>query len=331
LIGNKDMKTILVTGGSGFAGQHLIEMLSKEPCDIHVIDRTRIAACGENRKTIKITNHLIDLEQPERLRECIRKINPQEVYHLAGRANVKSSWFGEAETYKTNVIGAINLLTALRDTAQEADTLVISSGEVYGLVPDNQQPITESRLPAPRSPYAASKYCQEIACSQIAHSLNGKVVIARPFNHIGPGQRLGFVTADFACQVAKIENGQQEPVIRVGNLNAQRDFSDVRDTVNGYINALRNGETGQVINVSSAKSGRVKDFLAFFLSQSSKSISIEIDKERFRPVDVPMLTGSHDLLTRISGWKPERDILDTLREILDYWRHHVADQSNNLE
>ncbi|MCD4653869.1 GDP-mannose 4,6-dehydratase [bacterium] len=324
-------KPILITGGTGFAGRHLITALQKSDCSIHTIDCTRIAAPGENWQKNKVTNHLIDLTHPEGLLDLIKKIRPREIYHLAGRANVKHSWHGEGDTYRVNVIGAVNLMTAIRDADLDTDVLIISSGEVYGLVTKNEQPITESRLPVPRSPYAASKYCQEIACSQIARTLKGKVVIVRPFNHIGPGQRLGFVTADFANQIAQIEKGLQKPVIRVGNLEAQRDFTDVRDTVNGYIHALHSGQSGDIINVCSSRSYKIMEFLKYFLNQSTIDIEVEVNSDCFRPADIPLLQGSHQYLTDISGWQPETDIFETLLQILNYWRGQAFAAELNSE
>ncbi|MBN1295356.1 GDP-mannose 4,6-dehydratase [bacterium] len=324
-------ETILITGGTGFAGRHLIKALEKPGRVIHVIDRTRIAARGEYWADAGMQLHMMDLTHPEGLRELVGRIRPTRVFHLAGRANVKHSWHGESETYTANVIGAVNLLCALRDTDCEADTLIVSSGEVYGWVSEDDQPIDETRMPSPRSPYAASKYCQEIACLQIARSLKGKVVVVRPFNHIGPGQRLGFVTADFANQVARIENGRQLPVIRVGNLESRRDFTDVRDTVAGYIEALACGQPGDVINVCSGHAFRIQDFLDYFLEKSRCRITVEVDPNRFRPADVPLLTGNPARLERISGWAARRSITDTLDEILDYWRFHVDDTDTTDE
>lgn len=325
----QNQRTILITGGCGFAGRHLIKALEKSGASIHILDRTRIAAPGESWTAGEVHTHLADLTHPEGLRERIARIRPDDIYHLAGRANVKHSWHGESETYTVNVIGAVNLLCAVRDNGLESRVLIISSGEVYGLVPESDQPIKEHCNPRPRSPYAASKYCQEIAALQLAQSLSGKVVIARPFNHIGPGQRLGFVTADFAYQVARIEKGLQEPVIRVGNLDARRDFTDVRDTVSGYIQALEHGRDGDVVNVCSSKVFRIRDFLEFFLERSPVDISVEVDPERFRPADVPILRGNHDYLTEISGWSPNREITDTLDEILQYWRSRAGDVSES--
>jgi len=313
-------KTILITGGTGFAGRHLISALETPGTSIHTIDCTRVAAPGENWRKTKFTNHLMDLTHPEGLSDLLQKIKPDDVYHLAGRANVKHSWHGEADTYNVNVIGAVNLMTAIRDAELDTRVLIISSGEVYGLIPDREQPIDETQVPIPRSPYAASKLCQEIACQQIARTMKGKFVIVRPFNHIGPGQRLGFVTADFANQIARIEKGLQEPVLRVGNLDACRDFTDVRDIVQGYIHALGAGTQGDVFNVCSSKSYKVSEFLQFFLDHSTRDISVEIDADRFRPADIPMLRGSHNYLTKVTGWKPEIDIYETLLQILDYWR-----------
>lgn len=314
----------LITGGIGFAGRYLTDYLQSNGRQVHILDRNRIAARGEDWEHADAQMHLIDLANPMGLRELLKEIEPTEIYHLAGRANVKNSWQGEAETYLANVIGAINLLCAVRDAELNCGTLIISSGEVYGQVPETSQPITEFQAVAPRSPYAASKYCQEIACLQIAGSLPGKTVVVRPFNHIGPGQRLGFVTADFAYQIARIENNIQPPVIRVGNLDARRDFTDVRDTVEGYVKALEKGREGDVINVCSGRAWSIREILDQLTSMSRAPIVVETDTDRFRPADIPLLKGSHEYLTRISGWQPRHSIENTLHEILDYWRHRVT-------
>lgn len=322
--------TALITGGVGFAGRYLTDCLQANGREVHVLDLNRVAARGEDWERSDVPIHLVDLTHPQGLREILKDIKPSEIYHLAGRANVKSSWQGEAETYTANVIGAVNLLCAVRDSDLPSDILIISSGEVYGLVPEADQPIVEKQPAAPRSPYAASKLCQEIACLQIARTLRGKTVIVRPFNHIGPGQRMGFVTADFACQIALIERSMQEPVIHVGNLDACRDFTDVRDTVNGYMKALQSGRSGEIINVCSGQAWSIRRILDSLISLSSKEISVTVDIERFRPADIPLLSGSHESLSRLSGWRPQRAIEDTLAEILDYWRQRVLTSDMTL-
>jgi GDP-4-dehydro-6-deoxy-D-mannose reductase len=314
---------VLITGGAGFAGTYLADYLTKSGRPVHVIDRDRVAAYGENWNGTVVDRHVVDLINAKKLRTVLKKILPVEIYHLAGRANVKHSWHDESETYTANVIGAVNLMCAVRDIGLTCNMLIVSSGEVYGLVPEAEQPIFEQKTPAPRSPYAASKYCQEIACLQLARSIKGKTVVVRPFNHIGPGQRLGFVTADFGFQIARIENNLQEPVIHVGNLDARRDFTDVRDTVEGYVKALNFGQHADVINVSSGQAWSVKDILDTFVSRSTADITVRVDPARFRPADVPLLQGSYAYLNQISGWSPRHAVSDTLGNILDYWRERV--------
>lgn len=315
--------TVLITGGAGFAGSYLVDCLTKSGRQVHILDRDRVAAYGENWNGTVVDRHVVDLINAKKLRTLLKKIQPAEIYHLAGRANVKHSWHDESETYTANVIGAVNLMCAVRDIGLTCNILIVSSGEVYGLVPEPDQPIHEQRIPAPRSPYAASKFCQEIACMQLARSIKGKMVVVRPFNHIGPGQRLGFVTADFAYQIARIEQNLQEPVIHVGNLDARRDFTDVRDTVEGYVKALQHGQNADVMNVSSAQAWSVKDILDVFVSRSTADITVRVDPARFRPADIPLLQGSYAYLNRVSGWRPGYAIPDTLGDILDYWRDRV--------
>ncbi len=314
---------VLITGGAGFAGSYLVESLIKSGRIVHILDRERVAAYGENWDRAGIERHVVDLTNAKRLRNILKKIQPRDIFHLAGRANVKHSWHGEAETYMANVIGAVNLLCAVRDIDLACNILIISSGEVYGLVSEEDQPISERRMPEPRSPYAASKLCQEIACLQLARTIKGKMVVVRPFNHIGPGQRLGFVTADFAYQIARIENNLQEPIILVGNLDARRDFTDVRDTVEGYVSALRFGQNADIINVSSGQAWSVKEILDTLLSRSKVNITVRVDPALFRPADVPLLQGDSTYLNQISGWVPQYTISETLGDILDYWRDRV--------
>ena len=314
---------VLITGGAGFAGSYLVESLIKSGRTVHILDRERVAAYGESWDRAVVERHVVDLVNAKKLRSIIKKVKPTDIFHLAGRANVKHSWHGEAETYMANVIGAVNLMCAVRDTGLTSNVLIISSGEVYGLVSEVDQPIHEDRVPEPRSPYAASKYCQEIACLQLARTIKGKMVIVRPFNHIGPGQRLGFVTADFAYQIAQIENDLQKPIILVGNLDARRDFSDVRDTVDGYISALQFGKNSDIINVSSGNAWSIKEILDTLLSRCKVNITVRVDPDLFRPADIPLLEGNSDYLRQISDWTPRYSLSDTLGDILDYWRNRV--------
>lgn len=316
--------TVLISGGSGFAGRHLAARLIPECRHVHLLDKMGSLPASLSQFKENVTVHQVDLTAPRGLAQMIEEIRPQEIYHLAGIANVKHSWDGEAVTFQVNVIGAVNLVSAIRHANLDTQLLVVGSGEVYGDVSPKNQPIDERCPVSPRSPYAASKVCQEVAVRQMSRHIKGKVVYVRPFNHIGTGQNPSFVASDFARQVARIEQDLQPPVIRVGNLSANRDFTDVRDTADAYVRALRDGEDQKIYNVSSGRSLPIQYLLDQFLGQSTKPIDIVVDPDKFRPADVTMLCGSYDRLHRDTGWEPTRAIDKTLTEVLNYWREQLS-------
>ncbi len=320
MVESTGLKTVVVTGGCGFAGRYLVMRLVAEGARVVILDKAVSLPSELESLAGSIALHRMDLTTPTGLAQIVESEMPSEVYHLAGIANVKHSWEGESLTYKVNLIGTVNLLAALKTVGVPADVLVVGSGEVYGLVPEAEQPIREERQADPRSPYAASKLCQEIAALQMSNHLKGRIVFVRPFNHIGAGQHPSFVTSDFARQVARIERGEMEPVIRVGNLQSYRDFTDVRDTMDAYVLALRLGEHRGIYNVCSGKTLRIDGILEFFRSRSRRPIEIRIDPDKFRPADIPMLCGSYERLHRVTGWAPRRPIETALEEILEHWR-----------
>ncbi len=326
MIENGSDDTIIISGGSGFAGRHLAARLIPECRHVHLMDKMGSLPASLSQFKEKITVHQVDLTAPRGLAQMLEEIRPQEIYHLAGIANVKHSWDGEAVTFQVNVIGAVNLVSAIGHANLNTRLLIVGSGEVYGDVSAENQPIEESCSVSPRSPYAASKVCQEVAVRQMSRHIQGKVVYVRPFNHIGPAQNPSFVASDFARQVARIEQNLQPPVIRVGNLSARRDFTDVRDTVDAYVCALRDGGDQTIYNVSSGRSLPIQYLLDYFLSLSSKSIEVVVDPDKFRPADVAMLCGSFKRLHRDTGWQPGRAIDETLSGVLNYWRQQT--QSN---
>ncbi len=313
-------KPVIITGGAGFAGQYLAALLAEEDRPVHLFDKTGSLPAQLEHRSRLISIHRMDLTAPRGLAGLLEQIDPAEIYHLAGIANVRQSWEGEALTFKVNVIGAVNLLAAVKNAGIAPAVLMVGSGEIYGLIDPALQPITENQPPDPRSPYSASKLCQEIVTRQMANHLKSKIVMVRPFNHIGPGQHPGFVTSDFARQIARIERGEQPPEMYVGNLSTHRDFTDVRDTVRAYVQALRQGEHRAVYNVCSGKTLEIRYILDWYLDHSRVNISVRIDKDKFRPADVPYLCGSPALLKKTTGWEPRFDINATLASILDHWR-----------
>jgi GDP-4-dehydro-6-deoxy-D-mannose reductase len=239
----------------------------------------------------------------------VRDARPDAVLHLAAIASVADAWRNPDAVSDVNVGGTRNLLAAVAAAAPAARFLLVSSAEIYGAVPEPQQPIDESAPPHPTSPYATSK----LEAENVALQAGVDTVIARPFPHIGPGQDTRFAIASFASQIAGIERGA-EPVLRVGNLDARRDFSDVRDVVGAYVALLGTG-TG-LYNVCSGRAVRIGDVLASLLGLAEREIEVRPDPERMRPADIPLLLGSPARIERDLGWRAERPLEQTLLDIL---------------
>ena len=289
------MKTVLVTGADGFVGQHLCAALARAGLQT-------FALSGDIRDRESIVRQL-----------CAAK--PDGIVHLAALASVASSWDTQSEVWDVNATGTNTLVSVIRERAPRARLLAVSSAEVYGVVPESDQPIVESREAAPRSPYAVSKLAAE---APVLHS-GLDAVIARPFPHLGPGQDERFALASFAGQIARIERGGQEPRLRVGNLDARRDLLDVRCVADAYV-ALLHGKLGGIVNVASGVAWRIGDVLDRLLALSTIRIEIELDPARLRPADVPLLAGDATRLREATGWEPRRSLDETLSDTLDAFR-----------
>ena len=249
---------------------------------------------------------------------------PDLVFHLAAQASPTQAWADPEETYRTNVLGQLNLLEGVRAMAHPPRVLVVSSNEVYGAPSAAADlPIAETYPLQPNNPYAVSKAAQDLMGQQYYLSHGLPVVRVRPFNHLGPGQSDAFVASAFARQVAEAEAGLRPPVMQVGNLAAQRDFSDVRDIVRGYYLALTIGVAGEVYNLCSGAPTAVQGLLDFFRSQSTLDIKVEQDLTRYRPSDVPCVYGDNRKARAALGWQPSIPLQQTLAEVLEYWRAQV--------
>jgi GDP-4-dehydro-6-deoxy-D-mannose reductase len=253
----------------------------------------------------------------------LRRVRPDEVYHLAALSSVSESYAKPWATIENNVLAQLNLLEAVREHSPQAKVLIVGSNEEYGPPRRAELPLTEHSPLRPASPYAVSKATQDLLGLQyhLSHGLD--VVRVRPFNHTGPGQSERFVVPAFARQIAMIEVGQQEATVHVGNLGARRDFSDVRDIVRGYVLALREGVAGDVYNLASGESRSIRGLLESLISHATVPVGVEVDPARFRPVDVPDVYGSAEKLRRATGWAPRIPFAQTLRDTLDYWRERV--------
>ena len=267
-----------------------------------------------------------DLTSREQGDETIGDVQPDFVFHLAAQSNVQRAFADPEATLVNNVVGQLNLLEALRKRTPEARIMIACSSEQYGLVRPEDIPIDEDAPFRPNNPYAVSKIAQDALAVQHYLSYRQQTIRARAFNHIGPGQTEAFVTAAFAKQVALIEAGKQEPVIYVGNLDAERDFTDVRDMVRAYHLAITEGEAGEVYNIGSGKGHTIQWVLDTLVSMSAVKVEVRQDPARMRPSDIPAMVCNPTKFRNRTGWQPEIPIETTLRDILNYWRGEIRSE-----
>ncbi len=304
------MKNVFVTGADGFVGKYVLDALR----GTHVVTATRLRDDGLSSDA---TDHVItlDITDVDATRAVIQTTNPAWIIHLAGFSSVAESFKQPELTHRINVDGTKSVLEAARSLPTKPRVLVIGSSDEYGIV--DSDPITEETSLAPKSPYAKSK----VAAEQLSLSEYADMAICtRSFPHTGPGQSPQFVTADFAQQIARIESGQQEPVILVGNTTVKRDLSDVRDVVRAYLLLLEKGKIGEVYNVCSSRAEKISEVLRQLLNLSAIPITVEQDPAKIRPVDLPVLVGDNRKLKQATGWQPEIPLAQTLKDVLDYWR-----------
>ena len=254
----------------------------------------------------------------------IDRLRPDLVFHLAALTSPKDSFDDPSVTMINNIKAQVNILDAVRKLGfKDTRILVVSSGEIYGLVDKEDLPIDEETVLRPTSPYSVSKITQDFLGLQYYLSHKLKIIRVRPFNHIGPRQSSVFVVSAFAKKIAEIEKNKLEPVLSVGNLESARDFTDVRDMVEAYVLAVEKGKKGEVYNLGSGKSYKISEILEKLLSLSSVKIKIEIDENLLRPVDIPNLVCDVTKFTKLTNWRPKISIDTTLKDTLDYWRNII--------
>ena len=314
------MKSLII-GGAGFVGAYLVRHLKNDLGQDVVVTkmpREQIKVDGVDMNSIQVYD--LDILQKESIVALFREIRPDYIYHLAAQSSVSVSWKNPALTVDVNVKGGVNILEALRELGDKPRVLFIGSGEEYGHILPGETPIKEGNVPRPGNIYAATKVCQNMLAKIYADAYGLDVMMVRAFNHIGPNQLPLFVVADFCKQVAEIEAGNREPVMKVGNLSAKRDFTDVRDVVRAYALLMKSGCAGETYNIGSGHAIAIEDILKCILDHSSVEIRVEVDPERLRPVDVPIIEADTTKVYEATGWKPEISLEKTIRETLDYWR-----------
>lgn len=309
---------VLITGVSGFAGGHLAQLLLEQGDEVYGVARTAGNYLNEN-----VQFRATDLKNPEAVRCLLEEIQPEAIYHLAGQAFVPTAWADPWGTLETNIRSQLNILQAMIKQRLQARLLVVASNEVYGHVHKDHLPVKEETPMRPDNPYGVSKVAQDTLALQyhLSHGLD--VVRARSFNHIGPHQSPFFVASSFAKQIAEIEAGQSPPVIRVGNLEAQRDFTDVMDVARAYALLVECGQSGEAYNIGTGQAHSINYLLEVLLSFSSIEITTTPDPERMRPSDVPIIYADNSKLRQQTGWQPTCKFEDSLGRVLDYWRQTV--------
>ena len=312
---------VLVTGITGFAGSHLVDyMLPMKDVEIHGILRWRSRTENIEHFRDQVKFHECDLRDAFSVRDVIETVRPDRIFHLAAQSFVPTSWTAPTESLETNIIGQLNIFEAVKKLGIKSRIQLACSSEEYGLVYENELPIRETNPLRPLSPYAVSKVGQDMLGYQYFKSFGIHIIRTRGFNHEGPRRGPVFVCSDFAKQIADIEKGRREPVVRVGNLDARRDFTDVRDIVRGYWLALEKGVPGEEYNLCSGKDWVIKDMLDYLLKMSTAKIKVETDPTRLRPSDVPVLLGDASKFKKATGWEPTIPFEQTLKDMLAYWR-----------
>ena len=313
---------VLVTGVTGFAGSHLVDfILAKKPgTEITGIQRWRSRTENIEHFADKIRLVECDLRDASSVRDVLDEERPDWIFHLAAQSFVPTSWTAPTESLVTNIIGQLNIFEAVKKLGIKPRIQLACSSEEYGLVLENELPIRETNPLRPLSPYAVSKVGQDMLGYQYWMSFRIPVVRTRGFNHEGPRRGPVFVCSDFAKQIADIEKGRRPPVVRVGNLQARRDFTDVRDVVRAYWLALEKGEPGEVYNIASGRAWTIREMLDLLLGMSKAKIKIEEDPARMRPSDVPVLLGDASKFRDRTGWTPEIPFERTMTDLLAYWR-----------
>ena len=315
------MKRALIIGAAGFVGSYLIDHIQKHCVWSIVVTKMpqETMACP----AVDICD--LDILAPEAIERLLEEQRPDYIFHLAAQSSVAVSWKNPGLTVDVNVKGSLNVLDAVRKLDYKPRVLLIGSGEEYGHVRENEVPVQEDNVLRPGNIYAATKACQNMVGAIYAQAYGMDVMMVRAFNHVGPNQSPIFVVADFCKQTAEIEAGLKEPVIKVGNLSARRDFSDVRDVVRAYVELMEKGKAGETYNVGSGNAVEIRKILDMILCRSKKEIRVEVEPSRMRPVDVPVIEADISKLKACTGWKQKITLEETIQDTLEYWRQKLKE------
>ena len=318
---------ILITGYHGFVSYYLTLACARAYPDAYLFGLTHAAsrrpipgATGATADEPAVTEIAGDIADDGEMRQAIEQARPDLIFHLAALSSAAVSWRDPAGVLRVNAIGFTRLIAAIQAANVESRVVVVGSGEQYGVVPPEQNPINEETPFHPANPYAVSKAAQDYLAAVFSSGYGLDLVRARAFNHFGPRQSDDFVIASFARQIALMELGRVEPVLRVGNLSARRDFLPVESVVEAYLALAERGHAGEAYNVGSGVAHAIEEIVRILLDFAATPITTQVDPERFRPVDAPVLCADVTKIQRDTGWRPDLQLAEALRATLDYWR-----------
>ena len=315
----------LITGIAGFAGGHLATALLERGAAVGGIDHVagpRLDALGE-----RVEFSVADIRDASAVRAATDGFGPEVIFHLAAMTHVGQAWDERRETLEINVVGTSAVLEAAAALDPKPTVVLASSGQVYGPAPADSRPLTETDPPHPQSPYAVSKLCAELLARQAWEGEGVPTIILRTFNYTGPWQSPTFVCSDFARQMAWAEAGLVEPRMSVGNLESRRDFSDVRDIIDGYLLAAERGRPGEAYNLCSGEAVSIADVLDYLRGAVDADVDVRQDAARLRPADLTALRGDATRASQELGWKPRFTLEETLDSVLEFWRKQAAKES----
>lgn len=312
-------KKALIVGAAGFVGSYLArELIHNHDMEVHA---TKLV--HEQLEIEDAQVHDLNILNKDEVVTLLYEVRPDYIFHLAAQSSVSVAWKNPGLTIDINVKGAVNLMDAIRELFYKPRVLIIGSGEEYGHIKEGETPIKEDNYLRPGNIYAATKVCQNMIAGIYTQAYDMQLMMVRAFNHIGPCQSPIFVISDFCKQVAEIEAGKKEPVMYVGNLAAKRDFTDVRDVVRAYALLVQKGVPGETYNVGSGHAYEIREILDLIISMSSADVKVEIDPNKIRPVDVPIIEADVTKLNQTTGWTQQIPLEKTIQETLDYWRERV--------
>ena len=310
------MSRILITGGTGFVGTHLVQFLKSNTSHIAVL-----ASGGKSKPQAGVSYHEVDISERDAVRSVVQEVKPDRIYHLAAISSVDESWSNPRLTFEVNVLGTRNLFDAAMSLPSPPRILNISTSQVYA---PSSLPLTEESQIQPNNPYAASKAMAELLVVEYQRHRAGGIITTRSFNHTGPGQPPNFVLPSIAKQFVEFELGLRPPILNVGNVEVQRDFTDIRDVIRAYSILLEKGKPGEVYNVCSGSAVRLADIIRMFESAAKRKVTLATEESRVRSNDVSLICGDPKKIRETTGWQPQIPLAKTIADLLGYWRSQLS-------